>query len=280
MEKNPDNQELMADLAQTFYELGLHAETLQMCKTILKNDRDNWRISLLSKCARHWIHEHNDIMNEILQCSPASEDLVYKDLNSVLSLTCNVQEAIAMLHYYADRAPAERVYYLMAVLLKIEGRPEEARTALDAAHNDSPEAQALRGSLADSEGTHILSEEEMAARSSRSPEEWLITGLELMRQREFQLALQAFQNTLNGNPKSAAPGFLQGRYLNTWITTVIQKNITTTSSENSLNRPDSTEKCSPTTPRPWNRKPLRSFIKGGSGCSPLITGPGLTISSF
>jgi len=219
LEKSPDNPELMTDLAQTFYELGLYSETYQMCRDILRHDSNNWRISLLSKCAKNWLAEHRLLMEEILGCTPIVEDDMLRDLNSLFSATCNVQEAKKLLSYLIKRDQTGRAFYLLALVEKLEGNIDDAmkncQVALFAARGEFPEAETLQKFLrqAGDYRTKFLVDPRALedGEDTRSAAEWLECGIERFIQKNYQEALTAFQNTLNRDPSLHSAWFFSGR---------------------------------------------------------------------
>jgi tetratricopeptide (TPR) repeat protein/tRNA A-37 threonylcarbamoyl transferase component Bud32 len=197
LEKTPDNPQVLFNLAQTFYELGLYSESLQLCTEIAKKEKSSWMLSLLTKSVKNWIREHDELVKDIAACEAISDEDVYRDLNSVLCMNCSVDGAIAMLLHFRNRGPVDRIYNILSQLYRIKGDFEEAANAIErvlaSTQVDDP--------LAEREKLIIQSEiegrREHADFDSRGAQEWMIQGLQKFESRDFNESLKAFQKALN-----------------------------------------------------------------------------------
>jgi tetratricopeptide (TPR) repeat protein/tRNA A-37 threonylcarbamoyl transferase component Bud32 len=197
LEKTPDNAQVLFNLAQTFYELGLYSESLQLCTEVASKEKSGWMLSLLTKSVKNWLREHEELMKDIAECEAVSDEEVCKDLNSILCINCNIDGAIAMLLHFRNRGAVDRIYHILSQLYRIKGDFEEAANAIErslaGSPSDNPDAERMKLVIqSEMEGSREHGESD-----SRGAEEYMVQGLRKYENREFQEALKAFQKALN-----------------------------------------------------------------------------------
>ncbi|MDQ7823792.1 MAG: tetratricopeptide repeat protein [Candidatus Eremiobacteraeota bacterium] len=207
-EKNRENDQLLAELVQVYFELGLYNESYELCRDLQKRDRGNFRLALLLKCTRNWLAELRRLMEDIEECDALEKSFILKDLNTLLCVTCSVDGAKELLRYYLehDDEPDTVLHLYLAFLEKMSGDNEKALSYIDrlneASKKDDAEALNMKKVIMDSfeEKSSGLKFFSLGREEKRSPQEWMVFGIEKLHKNELKEALEAFQKALGKDP--------------------------------------------------------------------------------
>jgi len=229
LKKEPDNPQLILELVQTFYEIGMFEDSLQLAQELSKREKGNWRLSLLMKSAKNWLREERNLLEDIMDCTPLTEEEVFSDINTLLCVTCDVDYALDLLEHYVSRSGKSDAMIIQAHLLTAIGQYEEAHKAMEnacAAHPiPPPEMEHMLADISRAMRGHSIDRGER-----KNAVEWMLSGLGRLSERSYDEALKAFQKALSKDASLHAIWYFAGlafeglgrsedyrRYLNNFV---------------------------------------------------------------
>lgn len=222
LEVAPGNAEILFLRAEILFTLGYFEECLDLCRDIEIKAGRHENAQLLFDITLKLMKEQSKIFEKIDSEVPLTKEFCLKDLNRLLTVFCDTQDALRFLETCRNEARAE---YLKACLFFVEGNremyavhlekalkaPQTGESALkkkklfeklDRSESFQHQKQGLLGSLFRKKET----EQETA-----DAEEFLLAGLEKLNQDMFKEARECFRSALTLDPGMTSAGFFMGK---------------------------------------------------------------------
>lgn len=216
----PGDEKILLQKAILCSKTGDHERTLSLCDSIPDDSEIAWEFDLLKKSAISWINRKKQMLASLAVVRPLEKELIYRDFSSLLSVFCDIDDALAHLRAELELKEDARKLHFAALLCKIKGQFAEARDL-------AARAAALAGDPR--EARDLVQEIEKASRIGmgqekrkkgilgsiinkdlifeKNPEKLLMAGLEKFRRDQFQEALDLMKGALQKKPDMAAALF-------------------------------------------------------------------------
>jgi len=223
IEKKPQDKAVLLEKAHLLFRLGFFRECLEICKSIINDENKRWEFSLLEAACENWNFKRDVLISRMTRYIPMPRKDLHKNLSTLLSVFCDMDDAIFYLTNVLEREKDAQLWYLLASLQRASGMMKESLSslekALSIAKDFTPAAELkekikveiLRAATrAQKTGTYTdVSVSE--AKAGFSAEDWLVRGLGNMRDRNFAEALKSFAESLKCDPNLYVCWFFVGK---------------------------------------------------------------------
>lgn len=207
------NKKISLQMARIYFNIGEYEKVLTACSCFTDADEEAWEIDLLRESASNWIVHMKHILSACAVRAPLDRKDIYRDLSSLLSVFCDVEDAYTHLQIEIELGENGHKLYLAAILSKIMGHTEESvklcgkSIEFDA---DNAEARSFLTELT-AESEHLKTQDKPKrgilagilrkdAGAGRNPEDLMIAGLEALWRKEYDQALGPLQKSLENKP--------------------------------------------------------------------------------
>jgi tetratricopeptide (TPR) repeat protein/tRNA A-37 threonylcarbamoyl transferase component Bud32 len=219
LEIEPDNAKLLIERAEVLFNLGSYEDSHSLCQIVLETDPDNEDAQLLFNSVIIFSAEQDRLFQKILSVRAISEVPAFKDLNDVLNIFCNTEDALTFLESLKSSTPI--TLYLKACLYFVKGDYEKARVNIEKAQFDPSVAQKAE-KIRELIENRLESQKQLPSkkkqradpltkRSETIVDEHLITGLEKMNVNFFHDARLSLREALAVDPRVQSANFFIGR---------------------------------------------------------------------
>jgi tetratricopeptide (TPR) repeat protein len=212
IEKKPQDRAVLLEKAHLLFRLGFYRECHEICKAITDDGNKRWEFSLLEAACENWMFGKDVLISRITHYIPLPKKELHKNLSSILSVFCDMDDAIFYLTNVLEREKDAQMWYLLACLQRAGGVLKDALTSLEKALaiakdfvpaaelKEKIKVEILRAATkAQKTGTYTdVSVSE--AKAGFSGEDWLVRGLGNMRDKNFTEALKSFAEALKCDP--------------------------------------------------------------------------------
>jgi tetratricopeptide (TPR) repeat protein/tRNA A-37 threonylcarbamoyl transferase component Bud32 len=219
LEIEPENAKLLIERAEVLMNLGSYEDSHSFCQIILETDPENEDAQLLQNTIAIFMAEQDLLFRKILSIKAISEVPAFKDLNDLLSIFCNTDDALAFLEGIKNVSPI--ISYLKACLYLIEGEQEKAKENIESSLSDPSTAQKAER-LREFMESRQESQKQLASRkkgkteppsrkSETTVDEYMIAGLEKMKVNFFHDSRMSLKDALDASPEAYSATFFIGR---------------------------------------------------------------------
>lgn len=209
MDSNPLDKKILLHAARLYLKTGEFEKALETCNTVSDAGEDAWELSLLKESASYWIDRKRNTLSKFTQFRPVENQVIYKDLHSLLSVFCSMEDALNHLQSELEIKEDGHKYFYSASLYKIMGDMTKAQEYAEKAIDLKEARSLLQEIYRESESMMELQKSKKGilaglrkkeTKSERDPEESMLLGLERMHHGEFREAMTYFQESLEKNP--------------------------------------------------------------------------------
>jgi len=206
---HPSQNRILFHLARVNFKMMRLEKALKYCQELSKKSEKNWENSVLMESAMRWQREKEHLLGAIRAYAPLETRQIYRDLNTLLSVFCNVDDAIAHLMHITARRKESSLFILLSKLQKARGELKGAAEAAEKAVASDPSSEAARTlfnqAMADLESSrekHKAKTGFLAALLKRetvtdlTAEEWTLKGLESLIGNRPGESIKQFQEAL------------------------------------------------------------------------------------
>jgi tetratricopeptide (TPR) repeat protein len=222
LEKKPHDSALVLEKAHLFFRMGFYRECLELCQKREHAEGKRWEFALLEASCENWIQKRENILARITRYVPLSRKDMHRDMSTILSVFCEIKEAISYILNIMEREKDPQLWYLLASLQRAEGKQKDALASLEKAlalereHPPSIElrekikVEILRAATRAPKATYSDNSVQ-EARAGVSAEDWLVKGFANIRERNYPEALKSFAEALKAEPNLCICWYYVGR---------------------------------------------------------------------
>jgi len=206
---NPSQHKILFHLARVNFKMKRFEKTIHYCSELAERGEKNWESSILLESATRWKTEKENLLRTIKALPPLETEPIYSSLNSLLSVFCNVDDAITHLEYITVKRRETSLFILLSKLRKARGDFKGAAQAAENAVSSDPSSEDARNlfnqaisDLESSKERHKAKTGFLAAllkreaQSDLTAEEWMIKGLESLIGNRPGESIRQFQEAL------------------------------------------------------------------------------------
>jgi len=223
IEKKPNDSALLLEKAHLLFKMGFFRECLDLCLAHEKIEGRRWEFALLEASCENWLYKRDNMLARINRFVPVPRKEMHRDLSTILSVFCDIREAMTYILGIIEREKDPQLWYIMASLQRAEGKQKDALASLEKAfsidkeHPPSVElrekikveilraaTRAQRGPMADG----VIVQE---ARAGLSGEDWMVRGFGNIREKNYPEALKSFAEALKAEPNLSICWYYVGR---------------------------------------------------------------------
>lgn len=222
LEIAPENPGLLHERAEVLMNLGYYEEALSMCQFIQDIDPENEEVRLITTSVVKMIDEQDKIFRKISSVSTAQNEIPHTDLDSLLTIFCNVKDALEYMEKIGGASPRES--FIKASLLFANGEYEKCQEHLNMALGDPQNLKTAMNLKSFVEGRIELQRRTISRKKGligtflkkgekegRTSLELLILGLERMTANMFLDAIAYFNEAISLDPTMHSCRFFLGK---------------------------------------------------------------------
>ncbi len=206
------------ELAKVFLETHNYSECILRCQELITSNKESEQVHQFLNCALNRTKYLKELKNEISQLDQIDYDFATTDLNTILAITCDIEDAKKNLSKLIDKSPELelKVNYLICILEKISGNEEEAKKLFELMkhnHPRAPQTQELeKRFFSKSKDKNIVSILRLK-KDKKSSEDMMIDGLIKMLQGNKSEAFTTLQSAYLSNKTLVSTLFFCGKIL-------------------------------------------------------------------